>query len=430
MANDQSKLEKLKSTYFTQVENKYVFNISLFFWHLFIALATLLIVVSLVMFLWSIIPASQKNVEKNTPPVKRQYPEPVKVAFNELQLDVTKEEAPPVAPEQNQTVTKTVQKPIEDTNGKAEYESALNTLKTLIPPSKYSWQGAGYWSYPYTERYWNYYKQEKYRHWNSTEGGLEDKLNNAYHRSSAEKYPDKKIVLDGYIGVVKLLPEEKRLGALQDLMSNVAGNISQNVSVCQSLSKVVSKMAGEGNISYINKLANLGKNNPNDGSLFIDYTSTIIDRFDGSKRAEIIDQLITGYNDYFGSNFSMVKEATDLFLPFISQLKAENQPKGIMQYYRVFRNKNYARDNSIAQIESEYQQALNEIDAQYNIDQITAQQEYYSSKITKAEYRLKSLAGIGGGILLIVLIAVVLVFFSIQRSVRKIEEKISTNIES
>jgi hypothetical protein len=185
-------------------------------------------------------------------------------------------------------------------------------------------------------------------------------------------------------------------------------------------------MSKDENISYLNQLSLFGKKNPNDGTPFIDYAATIIDKFAISKQAEIIDRLIIGYNNYFSNNLSMLKEATDLFLPLIAQIKAEQQPKAITQYYGVFRNKNYARDNAIAEIENEYQQAINEIENQYNLDQLAAQQEYFSAKISKTEYRLKSLAGIGGGVLVIVLIAVVLVFFSIQRSVKKIEEKIST----
>lgn len=420
----------MKTAYFAQVENKYVFNVSLIFWHLFIALSTLVVVVSLVIFLWSIIPASQREVEKKPYPAKRQYPAPIKVDLSELQIEGTKEEAPPVAPEQIQTAPDTTQQRVEDTKGKGDYDSALNTLKTLIPPAKYSWQGSGYWTYPYGERYWTVYKQEKYRQWNATEAGIEDKLKAAYRRANADNYPDKKLILDGYIGVVKLLSEEKRLGALQYLIGNVANNISQNVNICQSLGKVVSKMSKEENISYLNQLSLFGKKNPNDGSPFIDYAATIIDKFDVSKQAEIIDRLIIGYNNYFSNNLSMLKEATDLFLPLVAQIKAENQPKAIMQYYGVFRNKNYARDNSIAEIENEYQRAINEIENQYNLDQLAAQQEYFSAKMSKAEYRLKSLAGIGGGILLVVLIAVVLVFFSIQRSVRKIEEKISMQATS
>ncbi|MCH7827993.1 MAG: hypothetical protein IIC75_08505 [Bacteroidetes bacterium] len=223
---------------------------------------------------------------------------------------------------------------------------------------------------------------------------------------------------------MKLLPEEKRLDALQYLIKNVANNISQNVNVCQSLTKIVSKMSKGENISYINQLARFGKYNPNDGSPFIDYTVEIIDKFDISKQVEIIDRLTIGYNDYFSQNLTMLKEATDLFIPLVSKIKADNQSKALIKYYRVFRNKNYVRDNSIEEIENEYRQSIRAIEKQYNADKAAAQLEYFSDKISKMEYRLKSLTGIGGGIILILLIAIALVFFSIQRSVRKIEEKI------
>ena len=241
----------------------------------------------------------------------------------------------------------------------------------------------------------------------------------ACQRSNANKYPDRKIILDGLINVIKLLPEEKRLEALIDLINNVVNNISQNINIYQSLAKIVGKMSQEKNIAYINQLASFGKRNVRDGYIFIDYVSTIIDKFDASKRVGIIDQLIFGYYNYFNENLSMLKEATDLFIPLIAQIKAESQVNAIIQYYGVFRSKNYERDNAIAQIEN-----------QYNLDQLAAQAEYYSDKLSKSEYQTKSLAGIGGGILLIVLIAVVLVFFSIQRSVRKIEEKISAEGEA
>ena len=146
MENEQSKSSKTKNAYISKVENRYVFNVSLIFWHLFIALSTLVIVVSILIFLWSIIPASQKDVEK------QQYPAPVKVALSELQLKETKEEAQSLTTEQVQTAPSVNQQLFEDTNGKGDYVVSLNTLKTLIPPTKYSWQGSGSWSYPYGER--------------------------------------------------------------------------------------------------------------------------------------------------------------------------------------------------------------------------------------------------------------------------------------
>ena len=420
----------MKTKYFSKVENKYVFNVSLIFWHVFIALATLAIVVSLFIFLWSIIPASEKTVEKPAYPEKKQYPAPVKVSLNELNLQEVKqkEEVMPTEPDPlptKQNVTK--QQPVEDTKGKAEYEASISSLKTLIPPAKYSWNGSGYWSYPYGERYWTFYKQEKYRQWNSSEAGIEDKLKNSFKFAKATNYPNKKQILDGYISVVKLLPEEKRLNALQSLMSNVADNISQNLQFFQSIVPLVKIMAKEENLTYLEQLARFNKNNPNDGSQFINYMANCIGKFDISQRVTIIERIVNSYYSFFNQNLINQKEATDLFLPMLSQIKGEQQSKALMQYYGLYLDKNRERDNAIAQIENEHQQSIDELDQQYKNSQRNAEYEYQRKKESKSEYRMKSLAGIGGGIILIVLIATVLVFLSIQRSVRKIEEKMSSN---
>ncbi|HAD14633.1 MAG TPA: hypothetical protein DCF33_19580 [Saprospirales bacterium] len=421
----------MKSNYFSKVENKYVFNVSLIFWHIFIGLSSLAIVVSIATFLWCLVPPSERNVEKQPYPEKQLYPEPVKVSLSELKLEEVKQEEALPVPEQVQTAaTKTEQPVYEDTKGKTEYENSMNALKNLIPPSKYSWAGAGYWTYPYGERYWMVYKQEKYRQWNVTESDIEEKLKYSYNTADANNYPDKKQILDAFITVVKSLPEEKRLGGLEYLISNVANNVSQSVNICQSLAIVVSKMSNEENIWYINQLASFGKKNKNDGAPFIHFVSAIIDNFDVLQRAKIIEALTNSYYNYFSQNFAKQKEATDLFIPMLTQIKGEYHYKALIQYYGLYLNKNYARDNTITQIENEYQQKIGEIDEQRELERANARMEYKEKKMTKQEYRLKSLMGIGAGILLIVLIATILVFLSIQRSVSKIEEKLSVQNNS
>lgn len=418
----------MKTQYFTKVENKYVFNVSLIFWHLFIALSSLAIVVSLVVFLWSVIPSSQKEVEKQPYPEKRQYPPPVQVAFNELQLEEAKqEEAPPVAVEHAQEAKVVIQQPVEDTRGKNQYDSSLNILKSLIPPERYSWNGSGNWYYPNGERYYNFYKNEKFRRWIATEVGIVDKLNSAYRKANAGNYLEKKQTLDSYISIVKLLSEEKRHNALQYLIdqSNIADNISQNVNICLSIAKVVSKMPQNENPYYINYLARFGKKNPNDGISFIDYTASIIEKFDAAQRATIIDRITNAYYNYFNQNLSRQKEATDLFVALVPKIKPELLPNAIYQYYGLYINKNLQREQQIMQIDNEHQQSINEIENQFNSAQVKSQMEYLAKQKTKQEFRLKALMGIGGGIILIVLIATILVFLSIQRSVRKIEEKIA-----
>jgi hypothetical protein len=49
--------------------------------------------------------------------------------------------------------------------------------------------------------------------------------------------------------------------------------------------------------------------------------------------------------------------------------------------------------------------------------------DFEAKKAKKERLRLRALTGIGGGIILVVLIATFLAFLSIQRSVRKMEER-------
>ena len=201
----------MKRNYFTKVENKYVFNISLIFWHLFIALSSLAIVISLLVFLWSLIPSSHKKVVKQPYPAMKQFPPPVKVTLNELNLTgVKKEKAPQVAPEFVQAKPKSNEVAVIDTTGEYNFNKSINTLKELIPPSKYQWQSSGFWRYPYGKRYWEFYKQEKYRKWVITKNGINDELGFIYKKIDAKNFYDKSQILGGFISVVKILPESER----------------------------------------------------------------------------------------------------------------------------------------------------------------------------------------------------------------------------
>ncbi|MDP3359641.1 MAG: hypothetical protein Q8S41_09870 [Lutibacter sp.] len=416
----------MKTNYFSKIENKYVFNMSLIFWHIFIALSTIAVIISLLIFLWSITPSFQKNVEKQSYPEKKQYPDPVKVNLFELKLEEVKlEEAPPESPDTVAVIEK--KQVVEDITGKKEYESSFNTLKTLIPPSKYSWEGEGYWYYPQGERFWTYYKQEQYRQWISTEPGIDSKLSSSYRNVNAKNYVKKKQILDGFISIVKLLKEEKRATALQILMNHMTDNIVQNDSIYKVLTKVVNKMLKVDNLEYLDQLVRFGKINQNDGVPFIEYTATIINNFDVSQKTISIDNLVKSYYNYFKQDLHKQIESTNLFLPFLYKIKVGQQGNALMKYYGVYLNKNIERDNKITQIENEQQKQITEIETQYNLEQLQAQQEFNAKKESKQNLRYKSMIAIGISILIIVLIATILVFFSIQRSVRKIEEKIAMN---
>ena len=409
----------MNTQYFTKVENRIVFNVSLIFWHLFIALAILSIIVGVAIFAWSLIPSSQKKVEKQEYPAMPPLPEPVKVDFSELNTDDV------VDVEKMTEIKKPIlNKPAKNQSGDnpSQYDASLNELKKMIPTAK--WEGESYYIYPYGQRYWDVYKTEKYRQKVITEVGVVDKLDNIFREANASSYNEKEQVLDAIILVIKHLPEEKRFQGLQFLLENISKDISQNVQVFSNIAKMVSQMPNDENLDYIQQLAYFGKYNPSEGFLCIEYLSEIINNFNKAIRSNFVDAFISNYYNYFGSNFNQQKEATDLFLPMVPQIERGNEISSLNKYYSIYINKNYSRAQEIAQIENEYQKKIQDIDSQFRINETSAIMEYQAKKLNKQEFRLKSLMAIGICIVVIVLIGTFLVFLSIQRSVSKIEQKI------
>lgn len=212
-------------------------------------------------------------------------------------------------------------------------------------------------------------------------------------------------------------------------MVNASKRIQRNITVYQSITKVEEKMKQAKVITYLSTLLRFGNLNPNDGVPLIDYIAMIIDKFDTTQRENIINNLINSFYNYFNQNLTEQQEATNLFLPLVDQINAKLQPRALMQYYGLYLKKNYDRNRTIVQIENEHRQAINNINSQYNEEKAEAKMEYFTKQQIKEKLRSKSIEGIAGGIVLIVLIGTILVFLSIQRSVRKIEEKLSKQNE-
>jgi hypothetical protein len=377
--------------------------------------------------LWSNLPANHKKVVKQPYPEKKEYPDPVKVTVAELTIGGIENIETPNFEERIIPQVSEEREPIQDMTGKKEYDLLYDTLKILIPPSKYSWRGSGYWSYPNGKRYWDIYQKEMYREWVITDQGLDNKLNNSFGKAKAQNYLDKKKVLGGYVGIIKLLPEEKRLKGIEYLIDNVADNPTRDSVLYASISEVVKKVDPSNDIDYIDVLSRFGKYNPNDGIPFISYIASIINKFDKTQHSAIIESFLSCYYQVFDQNFAKQKDATDFYIPLAAQLRPDQQSGLLYNYYRIYLKKNLLRDNEIDKIELEYQQAVNRIDNRFLEDQMNAQNEFEAKKVEKEKIRFRSLTGIGGGIVLIVLIATFLAFLSIQRSVRKMERKMGVS---
>ena len=410
-----------KNNYFTKVEDKYVFNLSLIVWHLIIMLASIAVAAGIIVFIWTIAPTFKQKVKKDPYPVRAEYPAPVAVSLSDLNL----QKATPVLPQKEivaepENIT---QEPVIDTTGLANYTVSLNIFKSLFKES--DWAGAGYWSYPYGKEYWDFYQKEKYRSWVISKPSIQSRLESSYRRTDADSYLKKKLLLDGYIDVVKNRPSEVRDQLFDILITHNTKNINDTHRNCVSLSKLLLTLPNNVDLKHINNTLIFLKRYESSGNELIDYASSILIKITPPQRAAVLSSIRNSYSSFFDKEFTKQKEATDMFLTLLPEIKENNQNNVINQFYRVYTIKNRERNQKINQIELEYQYKVNQVEEKYNDRLFRAEMKYNSRKEIKASYKYRSLLVIGGGILLIVLIATILAFLSIQRSVRKIENKIS-----
>jgi hypothetical protein len=373
-----------------KIEEKYVFNISQLFWHIFVALAAIGIAGGVLVFIWGVIPAFKSSVEKE------EYPPMVSVSAEELKAALspvkrTERETQGQAPRQQ-----AVAPPVSAGASPEEiaYRASLDTMQLLIPPAKYSWGPEGYYEYPYG------YQYPQYARWIQRSPGVLDRL-------------EKKQLLDTHIVVVRQLKDEARLPAWKALIMWSKPSLTQAIANAKLLASFIPKFSAERS-DYFVKLAQFGDKNPNDGYAFVQYIGKVIDRFPAERRMEALSAFINGYYRYFNNRVQEQIEMTNNLLPMLSGIPDDQVVKAVDTYYQLAMQKNYERSRTISAIEDRYRQKL-----------MNAEAEYEASKAKKTFWRQYGLYGIVGGIVVVATIALLLVLLSIQRYVRQIDERLT-----
>ncbi len=417
----------MRNKYFEKVENKYVFNISRIFWHIFIVIGALAIVGGVLLYIYGVIPPFKQSVEKLPPPVKKDYPGAVTIALNDLQLETTKttekkeiqvqlKENKEPYPDQTVEKLKKIEK------GETEYLLSLERLIKLIPSQ-------GHYEYPQGAKLYEFYRDEKYRIWKD-DNDLKGRLDLAFENTNARTFIDKKQMIEVFIVQLQLVPESKRTEVFNVFASNAAISVSTSINNIQTAINVFQKFPEENQLTSLEMLLSFCKSNKNDGSAFIEYFNKIIDSFDKNERLNVLATMINAYYQYFNNHILLQSEQTDLFLKMLPKIKPELQIPALNKYYLVYLEKNAGRDQMIAQIDQQYRDSLMKIQEVYLTDSLAAEYKYFINKEAKTSYRNNALYAIVCGIGLIAIIAIILVFLSIQRSVRRIEEKLVNEIST
>lgn len=376
-------------------EEKFYFKTSHFFWHFITGLGALVFVISIFLLLWGFTPSFKPGVKKPD------YPKAVQVTAEEVLQKIQppapkKETQIPVAAE---TVPSTSQETIAQveiaTSGEEKaYLASLDSLKILLPPGKFQWETKGYWEN-------NWYRRE----WVVTSYGIQDRLESIFNKLNADNYNLKKNLLDSYISLLALFNEDQRLAVLRSAMDFCKNDVTTSIANIDLLKYSVPNFTTD-NSDFISKLATFGAKNPRDGRSFIEYMNNVMPKFSSDIRPSLLSALIYSYYNYF-NDIEKQKEATDLYLSISDKLSSVDQVKALNEYYLLFIQKNYSRENEIERINLDYQDELNK-----------AQSVLSHKKSKKAEFRMLALKGIGGSIVFIAFVALFLVMFSIQRNVK------------
>ena len=406
--------------YYKKVEDKYVFNISTFFWHFLILLLTIGMLIGLFMALYGVIPATRRNVAQPSYPVKPSYPQAAKVTIDDL-INKPSKQNQPISQQVYQNIS-TQSQPSEEVVDPG-YQLSLDKLKTLIPPSKYPWQKEEI-SYPNGKEVYDSYHNPSDIRITPVGPGLLDYLNTAYNNSHVRNYGDKKRILDAFIDLLSKIKESERQGVLYQIVYYPINNIDTSIVKLHQLKKVLMVFRPNELENVSGEIVPFGRNNPADGRILIDYLTINLTKFDTSQRLKSLYNIVNAYYNYFNNTVNSQIEATNSFLSLLPQIPDNQQANMLTEYYEIFNQKNKSRQDSIQKIEMNYKEATQKINAEYQNQLSNAEGEYESSKYHKQDLIKKGGIGIAAGIILISFVGVILTLFSMQRILRRMEERI------
>lgn len=389
----------MKSKFLNKIEEKFLFRISRFFWHIIISLGTLSLVIALLILIWGIIPSFKSSVDKEP------YPPVVEVSTREIEDEVNRltELLESEGLREKSYITEENYIPEHTDSNELVYNQTLDSLKMLFPASKYRWENKGYYYYPYGERYYTRTGGRYGREWRISSYGIQHYLNKAYKEISAESYGVKRALLLSYIPFINKFLEEDRRTALSNLFLVTISDYYTTKKNITELNKSFNVFIYK-TTECIKLLAEFRSNNPNEGYRFLTFANQFIINFPDSLRLDILQIAKSNFYKYFNNKINAQIEYSDSFIVLIPKIEAKNLSEFLKVYYKLIVNKNRTRENQINGIENRYASELQK-----------AEYEYLESTVDKAELRLKGIYGVGAGIAFIAVIAIILVLLSIQR---------------
>lgn len=379
-----------KKELLTTIENKFLFVVSRYFWHIITAIASLAIIGGILCFLYSLTPVFKSS------PVKEIYPAGESVSKEEL-LAVLAQKNKPQSQSQRQAMQKrdtgeTGETASVNNESLERYLEKLSELIELVPDVKKVSQTCLEYSYWYG---CSRYSQDTI-----------NRVNDALDKLQINDYDNRIQLINIYIKIASNYEKKNRFNSLNAALNIGTEDFSKYLADLTTLYKADSAL--KPNINLLKKNASLLEKNPNDGKPLLQYIIQSAPSFNDSVWQDFASYMLDIYYKKF-KTFQTSKEYTDNFLPMAKEFEASQQVSALKKYHDLLSEKNEVRE-----------QKIKEIDSKYDMDLAKAEMEYEAKKSGQSDIRKTSAIAIGGAIVTIAIFALILVILSIQRNVVKL----------
>ncbi len=395
---------------FEKLEEKFVFKTSHIFFLVLVGAALLVMIGSVLIFLWGMTPSLKPGVEKaEYPPavavtadeVISLLPAPKAGSIKKMASSSNYSSEMKVSPEKK--IGNIPTEKVDST--KIVYEQAIDSMKTLLPPKKHLWTNRGHYEYGYYKVRGNW---RNGKHWVVDNYGIQAELNSVFRTIKVKSFIDKSKLINTYISVLNQFNEKNRFNVLKAMLLYSRNSLEDTKENMTLLAKSIGVFSAD-KTGYFYKLAKFGKKNPRDGHAFIGYIIQVMPKFDKTQRKKVLDKMIASYYKRY-DNVDRQKEATTMFLNLLPKIHVKSQALALGAFYKLYDQKNQDRRYAIERINNQYTQ-----------DMSRAEMVLMEKQASKSHYRYQGLIGLGGGIVFIALVALILSLLSIQRNISELK---------
>ncbi len=427
----------MKKSFLSALENKYYYAVSRYFWHLIIAIGILGIGAGILVYFWTLVPPSKREVVKQSPPPKPKYPELKEITLQQIIQALPKKKkkiSPPVTnPQVEETYEPETYREEEivtiDSAALANFNRIIGQTKILIPVDK----NKDFWNDQYKMVFNSERDKKMYRkthnpnlmHTVLVSSGFKTKFINYTDREKLKSYYDKAELLSTYNRFIKNLDTINRKKFILNTGLKLPVKSLGTKEIDKRLNAIglsVKNVPAEEQLKLFDILWRFIRNNPNDGIPLVKYLGENINKVPYTYRTDFIKNVLNEYVRYYNNNLYGLKEATNHFFDKIDWLEPDRVPLALKIYYKLYRNNNKERAREIERINRDYNQKLAEIDRQYQTELAQAQADYLRAKYKKQSWREWSYKGIFSGFISLLLFSIVLLVLSMIRNVNRLTE--------